>query len=72
METVMHRCGHCNRTLSDPNSMKVGYGPVCYKKLFGVKLDRIKDNTKISNKKTKMLLDLSQSYDIEEVFKDVF
>ena len=69
--SIVHRCGHCNRTLSDPDSMKVGYGPVCYKKLFGVKLDRIKDENKISHKTIKMISDLSELYNLDEVFKDV-
>jgi hypothetical protein len=66
---VVHRCGHCNRTLRDPDSMKIGYGPVCYKKLYGIPLR--KTNTKISHKTTKRILDLSQLYDLDEVFKDV-
>jgi hypothetical protein len=69
--SIIHRCGHCNRTLSDPESMKIGYGPVCYKKIYGIKLQRTKTERSISRKKTNMKIDLSQSYDIDEVFKDV-
>ena len=29
-------CGACGRILRDPNSKEAGYGPVCYKKIFGV------------------------------------
>ena len=29
------RCNRCGRVLTDPKSVARGYGPVCYKKLFG-------------------------------------
>lgn len=28
-------CGACGRVLKNPDSKKTGYGPVCYKKMFG-------------------------------------
>ena len=28
-------CGMCGRVLNNPDSKKMGYGPVCYKKMFG-------------------------------------
>lgn len=28
-------CGVCGRVLKNPESRKAGYGPVCYKKMFG-------------------------------------
>ena len=28
-------CGVCGRVLKNPESRKVGYGPICYKKVFG-------------------------------------
>lgn len=27
-------CGRCGRRLKDSASIKIGYGPVCYKKMF--------------------------------------
>ncbi len=29
------KCGVCGRTLRNPDSKKMGYGPVCYKRTFG-------------------------------------
>lgn len=29
------KCGVCGRVLKNPDSRKIGYGPVCYKRLFG-------------------------------------
>ena len=37
------KCSVCGRNLKNPESQKVGYGPVCYKRLFG-------SNLKSSNK----------------------
>lgn len=28
-------CGVCGRVLKNPDSKKMGFGPVCYKKMFG-------------------------------------
>lgn len=28
-------CGICGRVLRNPKSRKMGYGPVCYKKMYG-------------------------------------
>ena len=30
------KCKRCGRELSHPNSVRVGYGPVCYEREFGV------------------------------------
>lgn len=66
---VVHRCGHCNRTLRDPDSMKIGYGPVCYKKIYGIPLQ--KTSTKTNTKKTRYVIDNSKMENLDEVFKDV-
>lgn len=29
------KCGVCGRVLKNPDSRKIGYGPVCYKRVFG-------------------------------------
>lgn len=29
------KCSICGRTLRDPKSMELGYGPVCYRRKFG-------------------------------------
>lgn len=29
------KCGVCGRVLKNPDSKKIGYGPVCYKRAFG-------------------------------------
>jgi ribosomal protein L37AE/L43A len=70
--SVYHKCEHCNRTLTDMDSMSVGYGPVCYKKLFGVTLKRTQTNkTKTMHKTTKRMKDLSEMENLDEVFIDV-
>jgi hypothetical protein len=40
------RCRKCRRILTDPESIKLGYGPVCYENAFG--------KTKIKTKTSKM------------------
>ena len=37
------KCSVCGRKLRSPKSQEVGYGPICYKRLFG-------SNLKSSNK----------------------
>jgi len=32
------RCRRCGRILRDPQSIQIGYGPVCYEKEFGCSL----------------------------------
>lgn len=32
------KCSVCGRKLRNPKSQKVGYGPVCYRRLFGASL----------------------------------
>lgn len=31
------KCSVCGRNLRNPESQEIGYGPVCYKRLFGAK-----------------------------------
>lgn len=31
------KCKICGRPLKNPQSSKIGYGPVCYRKMFGNK-----------------------------------
>lgn len=38
------KCLRCNRTLSDPNSMKREYGKICFNKEFGVNQSKIINN----------------------------
>lgn len=30
------KCSICGRTLRKPQSMELGYGPVCYRRKFGI------------------------------------
>jgi len=39
-----YRCGRCGRALSNPISVKYGYGPVCRKKLGITVLERLEKN----------------------------
>ncbi len=32
----MNQCLLCGRNITDPKSVETGYGPVCYRKKFGV------------------------------------
>lgn len=32
------KCSACGRKLRSPQSQEVGYGPICYKRLFGSRL----------------------------------
>lgn len=32
------KCSVCGRKLRNPKSQEVGYGPVCYRRLFGTSL----------------------------------
>ncbi len=32
----MDKCLLCGRRITDPKSMEIGYGPVCYRKKFGI------------------------------------
>lgn len=50
-------CANCGRKLKSIASKGAGYGPVCYKKLFGISLqNRCKDSTpKTSNISCKIL-----------------
>lgn len=32
------KCSVCGRKLRSPKSQEVGYGPVCYRRLFGISL----------------------------------
>lgn len=41
------KCRVCGRVLKNPDSRKAGYGPVCYKRLFGISL-RISHSNSIS------------------------
>lgn len=68
----MSKCEHCHRTLTDANSVAVGYGPVCYKKLFGISLIKTKDNIKTSLYSTKKQKEMSETLEnLDEVFKNV-
>jgi hypothetical protein len=68
----MAKCEHCNRTLTDVDSIAVGYGPVCYKKLFGKPLKKTKTNIKTSHNTTKQKTKLYETMEnLDEVFKDV-
>ena len=53
----MSRCLLCNRKITDPKSVEGGYGPVCYKKKFGV------NKTARKKKEKKTVIDIS-CYDI--------
>lgn len=35
------QCNRCGRSLKSPASVEAGYGPSCYRKLFGIPLPRI-------------------------------
>tara|TARA_Y100000310_G_scaffold77005_1_gene73463 strand:- start:447 stop:710 length:264 start_codon:yes stop_codon:yes gene_type:complete len=32
----MYKCRNCGRNLTDPESVRIGVGPVCYTKTYGV------------------------------------
>lgn len=34
------KCKRCHRKLKDPESIKLGYGPVCYEKEFGASMQK--------------------------------
>jgi len=42
------KCSVCGRKLISPKSQAAGYGPVCYKRLFGGSLRRNTESGKIS------------------------
>lgn len=39
-DVIYAHCTHCGRRLKSPESMEAGYGPSCYRKLFGKSLPR--------------------------------
>ena len=43
------KCSVCGRKLRSPKSQEAGYGPVCYKRLFG---SNLKSNNKASPSET--------------------
>lgn len=44
------KCKRCNRKLENEQSIKLGYGSTCYKKVFGktIKVKKLKDNRGLS------------------------
>lgn len=32
----MGKCMLCGRKITDPKSIEIGYGPICYRKKFGI------------------------------------
>ena len=51
------KCSVCGRKLRNPKSQEVGYGPICYKRLFG-------SNMKSSNKASPLAAEAEVNYDI--------
>lgn len=41
------RCRLCHRLLKDPESKRLGYGPVCYKREFGSPMPKEKKTVKM-------------------------
>lgn len=56
MYNVM-KCSVCGRKLRNPKSQEVGYGPVCYKRLFG-------SNLRTSDKSSRSSVDVMANYEI--------
>lgn len=51
------KCSVCGRKLRNPKSQEAGYGPICYKRLFG-------SNMKSSNKASPLAAEAEVNYDI--------
>ncbi|WP_408634694.1 DUF6011 domain-containing protein [Petralouisia muris] len=45
-------CSICGRRLKNLQSMKLGYGPVCYRRKFGITSNSIRRNVDVSAGKT--------------------
>lgn len=54
-------CGRCGRRLKDPESIKIGYGPVCRAEL-GIEMERKTDRK--SNRSLPQLADAEKEFDI--------
>lgn len=68
-------CGRCGRALSAARSVACGYGPVCYKLIFGrgqplTDAEKLKRQTRRVRSSKKLLeIDYSQLTDARKVFK---
>lgn len=54
-------CGRCGRRLKDPESIKIGYGPVCRAEL-GIETERKSDRK--SNRSFPQFTDAEKEFDI--------
>ncbi len=54
------KCEICGRTLKSDKSRELGFGPVCYKKVYGSRGNRKKTSSKIS----KNSAEVPEHYDI--------
>ena len=59
MTEAVSRCQKCNRRLTDPNSIRHGYGPVCFVKVYGYEMSR----------PVRVLLEVEDLTDATEWFK---
>lgn len=51
------KCSVCGRKLRNPKSQEVGYGPVCYRRLFGTSL-------RTDDKDRQSLVDVMVNYEV--------
>lgn len=51
------KCSVCGRKLRNPKSQEVGYGPVCYRRLFGTSL-------RANDKDDKSSVDVMANYEV--------
>lgn len=59
----MIECELCGRKLKSSESMELGYGPVCYKKVFGNR-KKIRSTKQIRDKNSSVSADELPYYDI--------
>lgn len=71
------RCNRCHRKLKTPESMEIGFGSACYKKLFGktLKQSQKTNNAKINNNSADERQEIEGQitcFDESEVLSDEF
>jgi len=67
-EKKIGKCKECGRKLTNPRSVAVGYGPVCYRKLFKKEQPLLPGERARRSRKKKRGIDTSNMADLNELF----
>ena len=64
------KCCACGRELKSVESRKIGYGPVCYKTVFGISIKKKKDKMETSDIFTFPYYEIPGQITIDDYFSD--